>query len=327
MGRHDWTHSNALWFDSEESAIYLSSRHLSRIIKIDYPSGDIIWQMGSNMPSEDVDCGHDLNFSFQHSLQLLDNGNILILDNGNNSEQIYETEYPTTRALEIAITETDSGCETEIVWEYSLSEDLFGFASGNVQKLDNGNYLITTVGGGATSLEIKSTGSNSGDIVWQGNYNLALPLGAIYRAHRIAGLHPIAFSATTYLETPSYFRLWNDGEIDETFSVDFNNNTENYTIASGNYVNIALDYGENNIEITPIHRLDLGKDFIFNFDGFLGDVNLDRAVNILDLIVIINYIIGNIDLSSSQITLSDFNNDGLVDILDVTLIIDSIANN
>ena len=195
MGRFDWTHSNALWFDEQESTLLLSSRHLSRIIKIGYPSGDIIWQMGLDMPSGDIDCGQNLNFGFQHSLQVLDNGNILILDNGNISPQLYDTEYPTTRALEIAVTDTDNGCEAEIVWEYSLPENLFGFASGNAQKLDNGNYLITTVGGGATSLEIKPTGHNSGEIVWRGLYNLALPSGAAYRAHRIAGLNSRAWAA------------------------------------------------------------------------------------------------------------------------------------
>ena len=43
-------------------------------------------------------------------------------------------------------------------------------------------------------MEIKPTGPNSGDIVWQGNYNLTLPSGAVYRAHRIEGLYPVALS-------------------------------------------------------------------------------------------------------------------------------------
>ena len=34
--RFDWTHANAIWFDEEDSAIYLSSRHLNRITK--YPT-------------------------------------------------------------------------------------------------------------------------------------------------------------------------------------------------------------------------------------------------------------------------------------------------
>ena len=322
-GTYDWTHSNAIYFDDNESVIYLSSRHLSRIIKIDYPSGDIVWQMGLPMPSGDIDCGEAFNFSFQHSLQILDNGNIVTLDNGNISTLLYNTEYPTTRALEIEVTDTDNGCEAEIVWEYRLPEDLFGFASGNVQKLDNGNYLITTVGGGATSLEIKPTGSESGDIVWQGNYNLSIPSGAAYRANRIPGLYPIAFSATTYPENPTSFRLWNDGQIDEIFKVTSGQTLQNYNIGSGEYVDVSF-FECGNIIIEPSHRNDLQKTIAIN--QIFGDTNLDCFVNILDLIVLVNYIIGNTNLNENQIDLSDFNNDGLIDILDVTTIIQLIIS-
>ena len=38
-------------------------------------------------------------------------------------------------------------------------------------------------------------------------------------------------------------------------------------------------------------------------------------------------LIGNMNLSNSQIALSDFNNDGMIDILDVTSIIYSCVHN
>ncbi len=191
--RYDWTHTNAIWFDEIEEAIYISVRHLSRITKIDYPSGEVIWNMGLEMPSGDIDFGEDLLFSWQHSLHILENGNLLTLDNGNLSEQLRGTSYPTTRALEIAVDESGDEFTSDIIWEYELPEWLFGFASGNVQKLTNDNYLITTVGNGGTSLEI----SPEGETVWEGNYNLSLPSGAVYRANRISGLYPTAFSMLT----------------------------------------------------------------------------------------------------------------------------------
>ena len=43
---------------------------------------------------------------------------------------------------EISVNESNSTCETEIIWEYSLPEEYFGFASGNVQKLDNENINL-----------------------------------------------------------------------------------------------------------------------------------------------------------------------------------------
>ena len=92
----------------------------------------------------------------------------IFFDNGNLSEVFLGTDYPISRALEIEINQNQSS----IVWQHSLPENLFGFASGNAQKLDNGNYLITTVGGNGNSIEV----SSDGEEVWRGNYNLCEPI-------------------------------------------------------------------------------------------------------------------------------------------------------
>ena len=188
--RFDWTHANAIWFDEDDSAIYLSSRHLNRITKISYPSGDVIWNLGHELGSGDIDCGQDIGFSFQHSLTKLDNGNILTFDNGNLSEIFLEQDDKTSRSIEIDITETESGCDASLAWEYVLPEELYGYLSGNTQKLDNGNYLSTTIGGGGTSIEVDGSGTE----IWEANYNLQIPDGLVYRAMRIPGLFPIAYS-------------------------------------------------------------------------------------------------------------------------------------
>jgi len=189
-GRFDWTHANAIWFDEDDSAIYLSSRHLNRITKIAYPDGEIIWNLGHELGSGDIDCGQDIGFSFQHSLQKLDNGNILTFDNGNLSRDFLNQDNKTSRSIEIAINETNTGCEAELDWEYVLPEELYGYLSGNTQKLDNGNYLSTTIGDGGTSLEVDQNGNS----IWQANYNLSLPDGLVYRAMKIPGLFPLAYS-------------------------------------------------------------------------------------------------------------------------------------
>ena len=183
---YDWTHVNAVIFDEEESCLYISTRHLSRITKIDYPSGEIIWNLGREMPSGDVTLGNDIGFSFQHSLQKLDNGNLITFDNGNLAPEFRGTEHPISRAIEIEINNE----QASIIWSHELAPELFGFASGNAQKLDNGNVLLTTVGGGGRSLEV----SADGNTIWEGLYNLSLPDGAVYRANRIPGIFPCAYS-------------------------------------------------------------------------------------------------------------------------------------
>lgn len=203
QGFYEWTHLNALAFAGSDNAIYLSSRHLSRIIKVAYPSGDVVWQMGHEMPSGQVDFGHELGFSFQHSLQILENGNIVFFDNGNLSPLYLGTEESTSRALEISTDGSGGSLSAEIAWEYILPDNLFGFASGNAQKLENGNYLITTVGGNGTTLEVNS----AHEIVWKANYSNAL----LYRANRIRGLYDIddGLEINTHAPLPAFFTVHN----------------------------------------------------------------------------------------------------------------------
>ena len=88
--RYDWTHINAVTYKKDENALYISCRHLSRITKIyfddsnyDNPqNGEIIWNIGQEMPSGDVSCGTDLNFSWQHTISVLDDKyNIYVYNN------------------------------------------------------------------------------------------------------------------------------------------------------------------------------------------------------------------------------------------------------
>ena len=58
-----------------------------------------------------------------------------------------------------------------------------------------------------------------------------------------------------------------------------------------------------------------------------GDLNFDSIVNVLDVIVTVNYIIGYIDLNNEQIQNADVNMDGSVDVFDILLIVDMALGN
>ena len=310
LGRFDWTHSNALdydWsFDSNSiEKIYLSVRHLSRISKIDYHTKEIDWNIGLEMPSGDTVLGNDLKFSFQHSLHKnnLYPSCFATLDNGNISEQILGTDYPTTRALLICYDENIDN-EPYIQWEYSLPENYFGFASGNVQILDNGNFLITTVGDGGSVLELDF----DKNIVWEGKLNLQLPNGAVYRANRIQGLYPNNYSVilkeytsditanTMTTNNGNYYTdynhvqisIYDQGELINNESnfeiiVNFENETEEtgncliidnichsgiFNISNSNYVNI---------EIIPDNNQNLKKNFTIFFNNSSCEGSIDCA--------------------------------------------------
>lgn len=303
LNRYDWTHANAFFttFDenNELESIYLSSRHLSRITKIDYETGEVDWNLGLEMPSGDVDCGQDINFSFQHSVTVLENGNIVTLDNGNLSQYLNNTTYPTSRGLEIQIDESNGGCSSEVVWEYSLAPELFGYASGNVQKLDNGNYLLVTIGDTGTALEV----NNSNQPIWEGKFALQLPNGAVYRANRLSSLYPIAFSTTinnlSETTTENYpegvpgiysinteffdfeYNIFNEGSLNEDYEItlEFDNgySITNIVNISSNYLqsfNIENDMNFVNLKVSPLNRSDLQKTQTIYFTSS-NDCDLD----------------------------------------------------
>ena len=58
-----------------------------------------------------------------------------------------------------------------------------------------------------------------------------------------------------------------------------------------------------------------------------GDVNMDDSVNVQDIIMIINYILGEIDLDTTQQGLADLNNDNSINIQDVILVVNLILSN
>ena len=139
------------------------------------------------MPSGDVHCGQDIGFSFQHSVMSLENGNIVTFDNGNLSTFINNTSSAISRILEI---DPNNCINPTLEFSYDLPSSLFGFASGNAQKLDNGNYFINTTGDGGTVLEVDA----QGELLWSINLGLTWPNGSGYRAYRLPSIHPGAFS-------------------------------------------------------------------------------------------------------------------------------------
>ena len=77
------------------------------------------------------------------------------------------------------------------------------------------------------------------------------------------------------------------------------------------------EYPTNNAMIARADRY--GYDF-FDSIQILGDVNSDEVVNVLDIILTVNIILGSNDL----INAADVNSDGIVNILDVVSLVNLI---
>ena len=63
---------------------------------------------------------------------------------------------------------------------------------------------------------------------------------------------------------------------------------------------------------------------IIGYNSLLGDLNLDSQVNILDVVLLVNIILGDLDPSSSQAEAADLNNDSLTNVLDIVSLVNLI---
>ncbi|GAB5426366.1 MAG: hypothetical protein Crog4KO_35130 [Crocinitomicaceae bacterium] len=169
-----YSHVNAFAIDVDGNII-LSARRFDELIKIDYETGDIIWRMGgTNSRNNQFNFIDDplAGFTGQHHIQVLENGNYLLFDNGNNAQN------RPARAVEYAVDEDN--LSATLVWSFTDIDGRPSGSMGSVQRLDNGNTLI---GWGSAS----PNGSNVTEVNAEGEIVFALSLPPeliVYRVYR-----------------------------------------------------------------------------------------------------------------------------------------------
>ena len=350
QNEYDWLHSNAFHFDEEESVIYVSHRHLSRISKIAYPSGDVIWNMG--LPAEyntgENNICTELGFSFQHNIQLLDDGSLLFFDNGNLSEMLLGDSNPTTRIRRIRVID-NSYCET--IWEYELPPNLFGSATGSVQLLDNGNYSIYTIASGSV-IEV----TPEQEIIWKHTGNINNTWGWYYRAYKIPSIHPDAFSviADNYTVDENNnniiqisgnsldFTIINKSGYTQPYQFSFGESTDgppmfdyeegDFTLGPNESIELSFEVLDGSISSTninfsiwPVHHDYALKELSYNIttnDTLLGDLNGDGTINVVDIVMLVNIILNGEEYNP----VADLNSDGTINVVDIVTLVNIILN-
>jgi Arylsulfotransferase (ASST) len=170
----DFDHPNSLAFDLDSNYV-VSFRHMGAIVKLNYQTGARMWQLGGRQTQFTIQKDPLGFFSGQHSVRVLDNGNILMYDNG------LRHTPPHTRAVEYAV---DVASKTAtMVWEYEPNPVIFTDAVGSVQRLKSGNTLV----GFGLAGQIHEVNAQ-GKPVGVGIYTLH-KRGAFYRAIRVASLY------------------------------------------------------------------------------------------------------------------------------------------
>ena len=151
----DYGHLNSLQV-LDDGDIIASFRGCSQVFRIDGDTGDVVWKLGHSYrdtsPWTDnlisiVGDPYDI-FTGQHAATLLDNGNLLLFDNGAASPfhpETYEERRPyrrVTRIVEYSI-DVDNN-EATFVRDYSHrnEESFYVSSGGTVAPLENGNWIM-----------------------------------------------------------------------------------------------------------------------------------------------------------------------------------------
>lgn len=132
----DWTHNNAIEVDSDGNYL-LSSRYFNEITKINSTTGAIIWRLGGKR-NQFTFTNDDLKLLGQHDIRRLPNGNITVFDNGRMGG--VPITHP-ARAKEYQLDEINK--TATLVWSYSQNPNAASSFTGNVQRLSNGNTVMS----------------------------------------------------------------------------------------------------------------------------------------------------------------------------------------
>ena len=137
----DWMHANSLQV-TPAGMMLMSVRHLDTALAIPMQLDRIAWRAGGLRSDFSFPNPSD-RFYHQHYLRMLQNGNLLLMDNGNGRPVSEGGQY--SRALELAL-DWDSMTATR-VWEYrhpagEVGAYKYSDKVGSVQRLENGNTLV-----------------------------------------------------------------------------------------------------------------------------------------------------------------------------------------
>lgn len=164
----DWAHINSVVYDPSDNSIIISCR-LQGVIKIGYDD-EIKWILGPHRgwatnrrgedlnnfllepldaggnPISDADLldgagGHpDFEWNwFQHAVDVLPNGDIILFDNG--EKRFYTGEQRYSRGVQYRIQTEEKTVQQ--IWDYGKERGEFGFSRlvSDIDRLDNGNML------------------------------------------------------------------------------------------------------------------------------------------------------------------------------------------
>ncbi|MHA2247466.1 MAG: aryl-sulfate sulfotransferase [Candidatus Hodarchaeales archaeon] len=171
-GSADMTHSNSIFFDTEEDVFYYNPRNPNTFYKIDHKTGVVLWGLGEygNFTLFDLHGKQKESlFYHPHALEKIDENTFILFDN-NFHNQIGNFNAR-NRMLEITIDEKTMTANES--WAWTAPREYYSAVLCDADRLPNGNRLGTfgmnqhpNSNIGARIVEVNDTGH----IVWEMNF-------------------------------------------------------------------------------------------------------------------------------------------------------------
>jgi hypothetical protein len=192
-------HVNAFSTDRKNEFVYVGFRDISRVIKIEKKTGRVVYSWGEKLLSGEARDGAGF-FYKQHDANILANGSLAVF---NNNDRLHEDSLARIVVFSQPVAKGDS----KILWQFdckldSLPTGKLSRNGGNVDELNNGNFLVCT-GNMNRILEI----TVDKKIVWDLSVKNKVPnvsftlFHRVYRAHYISSLYPCYFTCQANKDT------------------------------------------------------------------------------------------------------------------------------
>ena len=175
----DYVHGNSVERDYDGNII-ISCRNMDEVTKIDHSTGNIIWRMGGeNNEFTFINDNIPEHFASQHDVHRISNGHLTVFNNGNHLNPLISSakEYAVDEGAKVAT----------LVWYYEHPDvngvHMYGSATGNFQRLANGNAMIDwgLIASGLGLPNQTEVDSNK-NIVWEMTFDSAGQKS--YRVHK-----------------------------------------------------------------------------------------------------------------------------------------------
>ena len=238
-GGRDWMHCNGIDYNLELDQIALSCKNMNEIYIIDHSTttleasghsggnsgmgGDILYRWG-NPEAYRAGTNSDQQLFGQHDVQWIESdrphaGELIVFNNGNGRDTLYSSvdiiAPPENNGTYIKNAGEPFG-PSNISWSWDIGTDMYAPSISGVERLPNGNTLIT-YGTQGTFIEVNIEGDivwkyispiNSGNVLNQGDSIFANNGNKVFKVRRYDMNHD-AFS-DKILTPGDYIETWSD---------------------------------------------------------------------------------------------------------------------